>query len=92
VADILCVVACLQVRKFAYEQYAATGLTMHPLHTPVEVKKQANGKLTIVIADKDGNKTEITDNDQVRYSCWARQMFAGGNCEQRMSQLPAFCW
>jgi hypothetical protein len=67
VPDLLCAVrACLQVRKFAFEQYAATGLTMHPLHTPVEVKKQANGKLTIVIADKDGNKTEITDNDQVR--------------------------
>lgn len=54
------------MRKFAYEQYAATGLTMHPLHTPVEVKKQDNGKLTIVIADKEGNKTEIKDNDQVR--------------------------
>lgn len=57
--------AVWQVRKFANEQYAATGLTMHPLHTPVEVKKQDNGKLTIVIADKEGNKTEITDNDQV---------------------------
>jgi hypothetical protein len=69
------VVVCLQVRNFAYEQYAATGLTMHPLHTPVEVKKQANGKLTIVIADKDGNKTEITDNDQVR-SCLLGHMYA----------------
>lgn len=54
-----------QVRKFAYEQYAATGLNMHPGFSPVEVKKQANGKLTCVVQDKDGNKVEITDNDQV---------------------------
>lgn len=53
------------MRKFAFEQYAATGLTMHPGHVPVEVRKQDNGKLTCVVADKDGNKLEITDNDQV---------------------------
>lgn len=56
----------VQVRKFAAEQFAATGLTMHANHTPVEVRKQENGKLTIVIQDKEGNKTEIKDNDQVR--------------------------
>jgi hypothetical protein len=55
----------LQVRKFAFEQYAASGLNMHPGFSPVEVRKQENGKLTCVMADKDGNKVEITDNDQV---------------------------
>lgn len=55
----------LQVRKFAFEQYAAAGLTMHAGHTPVEVRKQPNGLLTCVVADKDGNQTEITDNDHV---------------------------
>jgi hypothetical protein len=29
------------------------------------VRKQPNGLLTIVVADKDGNTTEITDNDHV---------------------------
>jgi len=56
---------CVQVRKFAYEQYAAAGLTMHPGYSPVEVIKQENGKLTCVVADKEGNKVEIKDNDQV---------------------------
>ncbi|WIA30313.1 hypothetical protein OEZ86_000401 [Tetradesmus obliquus] len=54
-----------EVRKFAFEQYAAAGLTMHAGHTPVEVRKQPNGLLTCVVADKDGNQTEITDNDHV---------------------------
>jgi hypothetical protein len=53
------------VRKFAFEQYAVAGLTMHAGHVPVEVRKQPNGLLTIVVADKDGNTTEITDNDHV---------------------------
>jgi glutathione reductase (NADPH) len=61
-------VCSAQVRKFANEQYAATGLTMHANHTPVEVRKQEDGKLTIVVQDKEGNKTEITDNDQVQWA------------------------
>jgi hypothetical protein len=56
----------MQVRKFAFEQYAASGLAMHPGFSPVAVVKQANGLLTCVLADKDGNKMEITDNDHVR--------------------------
>eukprot|EP00878_Enallax_costatus_P019416 GHUV01020486.1.p1 GENE.GHUV01020486.1~~GHUV01020486.1.p1 ORF type:complete len:362 (+),score=107.11 GHUV01020486.1:197-1282(+) len=54
-----------EVRKFAFEQYGTAGLQMHPGCVPVEVKKQEDGRLTIVIADKDGNQIEIKDNDQV---------------------------
>lgn len=76
---LLCMVCSAQVRKFANEQYTATGLTMHANNTPVEVRKQENGKLTIVIQDKEGNKTEITDNDQVRWAitALARCMYTG---------------
>jgi hypothetical protein len=31
----------------------------------VQIRKQPNGKLTLVVADKDGKVTEIPDNDQV---------------------------
>lgn len=58
----------LQVRRFVSDQYALTGLTMHPGHVPVEVTQQPDGLLTIVTADKDGNKQEIKDNDYV--SAW----------------------
>ncbi|KAF6238213.1 hypothetical protein COO60DRAFT_1653034, partial [Scenedesmus sp. NREL 46B-D3] len=54
-----------EVRKFAFEQYDVAGLAMHAGHVPVEVRRQPNGLLTCVVADKDGNQTEITDNDQV---------------------------
>lgn len=58
-------VCCAQVRKFAFEQYGTAGLKMHPGYSPVEVKKQGDGRLTIVVADKDGNQLEIADNDHV---------------------------
>lgn len=38
---------------------------MHPGFSPVEVRKQDNGLLTLVLADKDGNKKELPDNDHV---------------------------
>lgn len=47
------------------EQYAQTGLRLHPQCSPVEVKKQGNGKLTVVIKHADGKVEEIADNDQV---------------------------
>jgi hypothetical protein len=68
----------VQVRKFAFEQYAAAGLTMHPGYSPVEVRKQDNGLLTCVVADKDGNKMEIADNDQVRVCLWTSGSEVGG--------------
>jgi hypothetical protein len=55
----------LQVRQFAFDQYAASGLTMHAGYSPVEVKRQENGLLTCVVADKEGNTLEIADNDHV---------------------------
>jgi hypothetical protein len=38
---------------------------MHPGYTPVEVVKQPDGRLTCIIANKDGSQVEIKDNDQV---------------------------
>nr|QBY35585.1 glutathione reductase 1 [Dunaliella salina] len=54
-----------EVRKFTTDQYAASGLQMHPYMTPAEVKKQPDGKLTVVMTAKDGSKVEIADNDHV---------------------------
>lgn len=31
----------------------------------LQVKKQPNGKLTVVLNNKDGSTSEIADNDQV---------------------------
>eukprot|EP00967_Tisochrysis_lutea_P155663 scaffold312009_cov18-Tisochrysis_lutea.AAC.1 len=76
----------MTVRKFTTDQYAASGLQMHPYMTPAEthpaftcahkvlscvlaaalvVKKQPDGKLTVVMTAKDGSKVEIADNDHV---------------------------
>eukprot|EP00879_Flechtneria_rotunda_P010804 GHRR01011290.1.p2 GENE.GHRR01011290.1~~GHRR01011290.1.p2 ORF type:complete len:486 (+),score=152.98 GHRR01011290.1:177-1634(+) len=65
-----------EVRKFAFEQYQAAGLNMHPGYSPVEVKKQENGLLTCVVEDKQGSRLEITDNDYVGVPC-ANLAFAG---------------
>nr|UBZ25208.1 glutathione reductase [Chlamydomonas sp. UWO 241] len=54
-----------ECRKFLGEQYAVAGLHLHPETNPVEVKKQPNGKLTIVIKHHDGRLEEIADNDAV---------------------------
>lgn len=57
-----------QVRKFAADQYAATGLNLHRGLSPVEVVKQPDGRLTVVLQDKAGARTEVADCDQV----WGR--------------------
>lgn len=55
----------VQVRQFANDQYVAAGLNLHAGCSPVEVRKQANGKLTLVLKHTDGTIQELTDNDQV---------------------------
>ena len=55
----------MQCRKFLGEQYAQTGLRLHPQCVPVEVKQQPDGRLTVVIKHADGKVEEIADNDQV---------------------------
>lgn len=54
-----------QVRKFATEQYATTGLHLHPHTNPVEVRKAGDGTLTVVLKGKDGQTSELTGADQV---------------------------
>uniref|UniRef100_A0A7S0WML1 Glutathione-disulfide reductase n=1 Tax=Chlamydomonas leiostraca TaxID=1034604 RepID=A0A7S0WML1_9CHLO len=51
--------------KFATEQYAQSGLNLHPGFKPQEIRKQPNGKLTVVFTDKEGKSVEVADNDQV---------------------------
>lgn len=58
-------VAPFQVRKFATDQYAATGINLHPGLSPAEVVKQPDGRLTVVLQDKAGARTEVKDCDQV---------------------------
>lgn len=54
-----------QVRKFATEQYATTGLHLHPHTNPLEVRKAGDGTLTVVLKGKDGQTSELTGADQV---------------------------
>jgi lysine/ornithine N-monooxygenase len=54
-----------QCRKFLAEQYAQTGLNLHSECSPTEVKKQSDGKYTVVIKDASGALKELTDNDAV---------------------------
>ena len=53
------------MRKFASEQYAAAGLHLHPGMTPTEVRRQPDGRLTVVFKDAGGATVEVADNDQV---------------------------
>ncbi len=54
-----------QVRTFMTEQFAQSGLQLHSECNPVEVKKQADGRLTCVIKRADGSTEEIKDSDAV---------------------------
>jgi len=54
-----------ECRKFMSEQYAQTGLQLHKECNPVEVKRGADGKLTVVVRDKDGGLSEVSGNDTV---------------------------
>lgn len=48
-----------QVRKFAAEQYAQNGITMHAGHVPKRIVKNADGTLTFTSADKDGSEYTV---------------------------------
>lgn len=55
-----------EARRFAADQYAATGLGLHSECTPQEVIKQPNGKLTLIIKHgPTGETRELRDLDQV---------------------------
>lgn len=54
-----------EVRKFITQQFVTTGLQLHAESNPVEVKKQADGRLTVVVRSADGTLTELADNDAV---------------------------
>ena len=47
--------ACLQVRKFATEQYALNGLHLHPLSTPDQLTKLPDGRLLFKGARRAGD-------------------------------------
>ena len=55
-----------EVRAFAAEQYAATGLALHAGKNPVAVEKRGDGKLAVVLRDAaTGETSEIAGNDAV---------------------------
>ncbi|GLI70632.1 hypothetical protein VaNZ11_015567 [Volvox africanus] len=54
-----------EVRKFAAEQYTAAGLTLHSEVTPQSVSQQIDGRLSLVVAHKDGSSEVLADLDQV---------------------------
>ncbi|GBF98807.1 glutathione chloroplastic [Raphidocelis subcapitata] len=54
-----------EVRKFATEQYAATGLNLHAGLKPAEVTRQPDGRFAVTLVGEDGSRTVIKDNDQV---------------------------
>lgn len=47
------------------EQYAQTGLHLHNESTPTEIRRGADGKLTVVVKKADGSVEEIAGNDVV---------------------------
>ena len=53
------------MRKFATEQYAATGLNLHAGLKPVEVTRQPDGRLAVTLAGEGGERVVLRDNDQV---------------------------
>lgn len=55
----------MQCRKFIAEQYAQTGLHLHKESTPTEVRREPDGKLTVVVKKPDGSTEEIAGNDVV---------------------------
>ena len=55
----------MQCRKFIAEQYAQTGLNLHKESTPTEVRREPDGKLTVVVRKPDGSTEEIAGNDVV---------------------------
>jgi hypothetical protein len=66
----------------------ATGLQLHSGESPVEVKRQPDGRLTVVMEDKAGNKKEIKDNDQVGWA--GRVGFGGFGVGSRCSQVQSY--
>ncbi|GLC35158.1 hypothetical protein PLESTB_000560700 [Pleodorina starrii] len=54
-----------EVRKFATDQYVASGLHLHPRMTPQSVSRQLDGRLSLTLGHADGTTEVLTDLDQV---------------------------
>lgn len=54
-----------ECRKFLCEQYAQSGLILQKELNPVEIKKQEDGRFTVVLKSANGTLSEVNDNDQV---------------------------
>ena len=50
----------VQVRKFAADQYAQNGITLHAGHVPKRVAKGADGRYAFTVAGKDGEETTLS--------------------------------
>jgi hypothetical protein len=62
---LLSLITKSQCRRFIAEQFSQAGLNLHKEKSPVEIKRQPNSKLTVVVKSLDGSLQEIADNDQV---------------------------
>lgn len=77
-----------EARSFAAEQYAATGLSLHAEHSPVEVRAQADGRLTLVVEHtRTKERREVRDLDQVMMATGRAPRTAGLGLEQAGVEL-----
>ena len=79
--------ACLQVRKFATEQYALNGLHLHPLSTPDQLTKLPDGRLLFKGARRAGEVSASPCRQPPAASCQLQPMPVCGAA--RGSGLPA---
>jgi len=81
-----------QTRKFATEQYAAAGLTLHREANPTSVVKQPDGRLTVRVLGSDGGHYELPDNDVVFMATGRAPNTKNLGLEAAGVTLGAFVW
>lgn len=54
-------------RRFLARQFDMSGVKLHPLHTPVAVEKQEDGKLRVIVSGPEGEQV-FTDVDDVMHA------------------------
>lgn len=80
-----------EVRNFVAEQYGVHGLNLHPAASPVEIRKDADGKLTLVAESKKDGKIVLEGLDHVLMATGRKPNTRGLGCEEVRSQLFYHC-
>ncbi|CAL8466053.1 g5589 [Coccomyxa elongata] len=76
-----------EVRNFVAEQYGVHGLNLHPAASPVEIRKDADGKLTLVAESKKDGKIVLEGLDHVLMATGRKPNTRGLGCEEAGVEL-----